>query len=102
MIEIFSRAQIVIAPDSGSAHLARATEKPAVISIFCCTPPKMYGPFGDDKKYFAINGGLSCQPCHTRICPLQGERAEQCVNFPNPEEIINIVNMLLRNMEHSV
>ena len=102
MIEIFSRADIVMAPDSGSSHVARATEKPAVITIFCCTPPKMYGPFGDDKKYFAINGKLSCQPCHTRICPLSGKAAEQCVNHPKPEEIINIVNMLLQNSEHSV
>lgn len=102
LIEIFSRAALVMAPDSGSAHLARATEIPAVISIFCCTPPTSYGPFGDDKKYFAINGRLKCQPCHTRKCPLQGEDAEQCVNFPKPEEIINIVNNILQNSKHSV
>ncbi len=102
LIEIFSRASLVMAPDSGSAHLARATEIPAVISIFCCTPPTSYGPFGDDKKYFAINGRLKCQPCHTRKCPLQGEDAEQCVNFPKPEEIINIVNNILQNSKHSV
>ena len=102
LIEIFSRATLVMAPDSGSAHVARATEIPAVISIFCCTPPTSYGPFGDDKKYFAINGKLKCQPCHTRKCPLQGEDAEQCVNYPRPEEIINIVNNILQNSQHSV
>lgn len=102
LIEVFSRADIVIAPDSGSAHLARATNIPAVISIFTCTPPYRYGPFGDDKKYFAINGKLKCQPCHTRKCPLEGEDAEQCVNNPKPQEIINIVNNLLQNMKHSV
>lgn len=102
LIEVFSRAQIVISPDSGSAHLARATEIPAVISIFCCTPPTRYGPFGDDNKYFAISGNLNCQPCHTRVCPLKGEKAEQCVNYPAPEKIINIVNKLLQNCKHSV
>ena len=102
LIEIFSRATLVIAPDSGSAHLARATEKPAVISIFCCTPPKVYGPFGNDKKYFAICGNLKCQPCHTRKCPLSGDGFEQCVNFPKPEKIINIVNNVLQNLQHSV
>ena len=101
-IEIFSRATLVMAPDSGSAHVARATEIPAVISIFCCTPPTSYGPFGDDKKYFAINGKLKCQPCHTRKCPLKGEDAEQSVNYPRPEEIINIVNNVLQNSKHSV
>lgn len=102
LIELFSRSDIVIAPDSGSAHLARATEIPAVISIFCCTPPTRYGPFGDDKKYFAINGELKCQPCHTRKCPLTGYDAEQCVNNPKPDKIINIVNNLLQNNQDSV
>lgn len=98
LIEIFSRAKLVMAPDSGSAHLARATNIPAVISIFCCTPPKMYGPFGNDKKYFALDGNLKCQPCHsTRKCPLTGADAEQCINYPKPEQIINIVNNLLQN-----
>lgn len=99
LIEVFSRAAIVMAPDSGSAHLARAANKPAVISIFCSTPKKMYGPFGDDKKYFAIDGNLPCQPCHCmRKCPLSGKAAEQCVNKPGSDEIINIVNNLLQNL----
>lgn len=95
LIELFSRSQLVIAPDSGSAHLARATETPAVISIFCCTPPQMYGPFGNPDKYFAIRGNVSCQACHSRKCLLEGEDAEQCTKYPDPQEIINIVNKLL-------
>lgn len=96
LIEIFSRSDLVIAPDSGSAHTARATNKPAVISIFCCTPPTTYGPFGNDEKYFAIDGNLPCQPCHTRKCPLQNEGFEQCINYPKPERIVNIVNKVLK------
>ncbi len=103
LIEIFSRAALVIAPDSGSAHLARATEIPAVISIFCSTPPTSYGPFGNDEKYFAINGNLKCQPCRIkRKCPLKGQDAEQCINYPPPDKIINIVNNVLQNTKHSV
>lgn len=98
LIELFSRAKIILAPDAGSAHLARATNIPAVISIFCCTPPKMYGPFGDDNKYFALNGKLPCQPCHnTKVCPLTTKDAEKCIDYPKPDEIINIVNKLLQN-----
>lgn len=102
LTELFSRAALVIAPDSGSSHLARAVDIPAVISIFCCTPPKMYGPFGNDDKYFALNGNLNCQPCHKRVCPLEGDDAEKCINFPEPEKIINIVNKVLQNSKHSV
>ncbi len=102
LIELFSRVKLVIAPDSGSAHLARATEIPAVISIFCCTPPNTYGPFGNDEKYFAIDGNLKCQPCHSRKCPLRDEGFEQCVNYPLPEKIISIVNKVLLNQINSV
>lgn len=102
LIELFSRAALVMAPDSGSSHLARATNIPAVISIFCCTSAKMYGPFGDDEKYFAIDGNLKCQPCPTRKCPLTGENAERCTSVPEPEKIISIVNKVLLNSKHSV
>lgn len=102
LMELFSRAQLVIAPDSGSAHLARATNIPAVISIFCCTPKSTYGPFGNDEKYFAIDGKLKCQPCHSVHCPLDGEDFEQCVKHPHPDEIISIVNKVLLNSNHSV
>lgn len=95
LIEIFSRAKLVIAPDSGSAHLARATEKPAVISIFCCTPAKFFGPFGDDDKYFAIDGSLPCQPCLKKKCNLKGENFERCVNYPQAQKIIDIANRVL-------
>lgn len=100
--EIFSRSILVMAPDSGSAHLARAVNIPAVISIFTCTPPKMFGPFGDENKYFSVNGNLDCQPCFTRECHLQGDRHEKCLNFPKPDEIINIVNKILQNYKNSV
>lgn len=97
LIEIFSRAKLVIAPDSGSAHLARATEKPAVISIFCCTPAKFFGPFGDDKKYFSVDGSLPCQPCLKKRCNLKGADFERCVNYPEPNIIINIINEVLNS-----
>lgn len=102
LIELFSRAKLVIAPDSGSAHLARATNIPAVISIFCCTPKSTYGPFGNDEKYFAIDGNLTCQPCHAKNCPLTDTEAEQCIKHPNPEKVISIVNKVLLNSNHSV
>lgn len=92
--EVFSRAKIVIAPDSGSAHLAWASSNPAVIAIFTCTPPSLYGPYGNNDKYFAINGNLDCQPCFTKVCPQLTDR-EKCLKCPKPQEIINIVNKLL-------
>ncbi len=90
LIEVFSRADIVLAPDSGSAHLAWATQKPFVITIFTCTPLKYLAPIGD--KYISVTGNLPCQPCFKRKCKT-GTLA--CTHTPAPEEIINIVNKLL-------
>ncbi len=94
LAEIFSRAAIVLAPDSGSAHLAWATQKPAVITIFTCTPLKYLAPLGNPDKYIALTGHLECQPCFKRKCKLN---TNACTNLPEPEEIINIVNKLLSN-----
>ena len=94
LAEVFSRADIVLAPDSGSAHLAWATQKPAVVTIFTCTPLKYLAPIGDKNKYIAVTGSLSCQPCFKRKCKL---KTEACRSLPTADEIINIVNKLLSN-----
>lgn len=46
LMEVFSRAALVMAPDSGSAHLAWASRNPAVITIFTCTPKDVLAPYG--------------------------------------------------------
>lgn len=92
--ELFTRAKIVISPDSGSAHLAWASGIPAVISIFTSTPPKRFGPYGNPDKYFAIGSNLSCQPCFKKKCRLKTNK-NACKSVPMPNEIINIVNKLL-------
>lgn len=99
--EVFSRANLVMAPDSGSAHVAWATGKPAVIAIFTCTPPSLFGPYGNSEKYFAINGKLDCQPCFTRNCPKLNDK-DTCLKHPTPQEIINIVNKVFKFSENVV
>lgn len=93
--ELFSRANVVISPDSGSAHLAWASGKPAVVTIFTCTPPKRFGPYGNGKKYFSIGANLACQPCFKRKCPSK-EWKNNCQNCPSANEILTIVNNLLQ------
>ncbi len=96
LTELFSHSKIVISPDSGSAHLAWATQTPAVIAIFTCTPPKRFGPYGQDEKYFSISGNkLDCQPCFKKKCKLKINK-NACTKYPLSDEIINIVNQLLK------
>lgn len=97
LAEVFSRADIVIAPDSGSAHLAWATQKPHVITIFTCTPLNYLAPIGD--KCTAIIGNIPCQPCFKRKCKY---KTNECTKLPEPSKIINIVNKVLSNKENCV
>lgn len=96
LIELYSRANIMLGPDSGSTHLARATNKPAVICISTSTPPSLYGPTGDPEKYFAVGNSnkLKCQYCHRSKCGREKDK-NICTQYPKPDEIINIVNKLL-------
>lgn len=89
LMELFSRAKLVMAPDSGSAHLAWATRNPAVIAIFTCTPKDVLGPYGNPDKYVSLGGcGLPCQPCFKRKCHLK-KNPDACTNFPNPKDVID-------------
>lgn len=93
--ELFTRATLVISPDSGSAHLAWATGMPSVVAIFTCTPPKRFGPYDTDgQKYFSVSSALTCQPCFKKKCPNKKNK-NICKKYPSPQEIINIVNKIL-------
>lgn len=95
LMEVFSRANLVMAPDSGSAHLAWATGNPAVVTIFTCTPKEVLAPFGASDKYVAMGGcGLPCQPCFKRKCKLH-KNPNACTNFPNPKDVVDVVTHLI-------
>ena len=95
LAEVFSRANLVISPDSGSAHLAWATRNPKIIAIFTCTPKEVLGPLGSYDKYISLGGrGLYCQPCFKRKC-LLNKNVEACTFSPSPNEVIDVVNSLI-------
>ncbi len=96
LIELFSRADVVISPDSGSAHLAWALNKPAVITIFTCTPEKVLAPIGDEGKYIAVSGELSCRPCFKKKCKLRNDK-NLCTKLPEPEEVVEVANKIFSN-----
>ena len=95
LMELFSRAKVVMAPDSGSAHLAWATGGPAVVTIFTCTPKAVLAPYGNPNKYIALGGeGLPCQPCFKRKCKLR-KHINACTQFPNPKDVVDVVRRLI-------
>lgn len=92
LAELFRRSDLVISLDSGSTHLAWASAKPKIISIFCSTPPTRYAPIGDLDKYIALSGNLTCQHCHKRKCP---KGTNECTFSPSVEEVLEAVKKLL-------
>lgn len=94
LAEIFRRSDLLISLDSGSTHLAWATGKPKIVTIFCCTPTHLYAPIGSKEKYVALSGDISCQPCHQRVCPLKRGR-NRCTLYPAYKEVLDVVHALM-------
>lgn len=90
--ELLSRAELVISMDSGTTHLAWATQKPKIVSIFCSTPETLYAPIGD--KYISISAKEHCSPCHRKRCP---KGTNECTNYPTIDEVYNAIETLLNN-----
>ena len=88
------RSDLLISLDSGSTHLAWATRKPKIVTIFCCTPTHLYAPIGSEDKYIAITGNIPCQPCHKRVCPIKRGR-NRCTLYPDYKEVLEAVHKLL-------
>lgn len=90
--ELLSRAELVISMDSGTTHLAWATQKPKIVSIFCSTPETLYAPIGD--KYISVSAKEHCSPCHRKRCP---KGTNECTNYPTIDEVYNAIETLLNN-----
>ena len=90
--ELLSRAKLVISMDSGTTHLAWATQKPKIVSIFCSTPETLYAPIGD--KYISVSAKEHCSPCHRKRCP---KGTNECTNYPTIDEVYNAIETLLNN-----
>lgn len=93
LIEILNRIDLLISLDSGTTHLAWATQKPKIISIFCCTPSTLYSPLGNCEKYIALQSDY-CEPCHHKKCKKKTNKYN-CTESPSVEKVLNAVNTLL-------
>ncbi len=91
--ELFTRADLLISLDSGSTHLAWATQKIKIITIFCCTPPGLYAPLGPENQYIALTGSNPCQPCHRKKCPNKNKNT--CTLTPEVADVLRALEELL-------
>jgi len=98
LAEVYKRCDMVISLDSGSTHLAWATQKPKIVTIFCSTPYLVYGPYGNKDKYASVTGTLPCQPCHKKHCPMTEGLTNQCTFHPSVEEVYDTVIKLMQKL----
>ncbi len=88
LIEVFNRSELMVAPDTGPAHIADATGKPIIFTIFGSTAKNRSRPYGH--KHMAFAADLACQPCFKRNCPRKDFNME-CVRLITPDIILNAV-----------
>ena len=88
--EILYRSDIVISPDSGSAHIAWAVNKPKIITLFFATSKNRTAPYGEG--YFSVQAKESCSPCMKKKCKF---KTDECRKKIDVAEIISIVNNIL-------
>ncbi len=66
-IDLIAAARLAVSNDSGLMHVAAAVETP-IVAVYGSTSPENTPPLSDDRELVWL--GLSCSPCHQKVCPL--------------------------------
>lgn len=78
---IFERAALIVANDTGTAHLAAASNQRMIV-ICGPTDPRRVKPVG--KGVIAIQANLPCKNCYRKTC---GHHS--CMKFVTPEQVMD-------------
>jgi heptosyltransferase-2 len=78
---IFQRAALIVANDTGTAHLAAASNQRMIV-ICGPTDPRRVKPVG--KGVIAIQADLPCKNCYRKTC---GHHS--CMKFVTPEQVMD-------------
>ena len=66
-IDLISAAKLAVSNDSGLMHVAAAVGTP-IVAVYGSTSPRNTPPLAEHSELVWL--GLSCSPCHQKICPL--------------------------------
>lgn len=99
LAQVIKLSDLVISPDSGTAHIAWATEKPATITIFTATAKNRTGPIGE--RNFSFAPELPCAPCLRRKCRNKSD-SEICTKILDPKVIINKIEEILFSKKDNI
>jgi heptosyltransferase-1 len=93
LAEVFRHADIVVSPDSGSAHIAWAVSKPHVVTIFTATAAGRNAPFGP--KCSSLTPIINCHPCMKKRCGQPKGRENICTTLITPDKVIDVLGQIL-------
>lgn len=94
---VLSRADLVIANDTGPMHLAAALGRP-VIAMMGPTDPRRTGPAGEGHR--VLSGSPPCSPCFSRTCRNPDRLC--CLTAVEPEAVLAAAREVLRRREPPV
>ena len=87
---VLDRAQVVVTPNTGPAHLAAAVETP-VVSLFApVVPAARWAPYGIPLVILG-DQQAACRDSRARACPVPGH---PCLSSIRPEEVVDAVGRL--------
>ncbi|RWO61549.1 lipopolysaccharide heptosyltransferase II [Mesorhizobium sp.] len=66
-IDLIAAARLAVSNDSGLMHVAAAVGTP-IVAVYGSTSPHNTPPLAEQRELVWL--GLSCSPCHRKICPL--------------------------------
>ena len=93
LIEVCRKARLVVANDSGVAHLAATVAKAPTVVIFGPGDPSYIQPKGPAVKVVQSEG-LPCNPCESAECD-RDYGYQQCLRTIGPEQVMGEVETLL-------
>lgn len=90
-IALLSLTDFVVGADTGLMHCAGALGKPS-LTLFGCTDPKEYLPFGKNSDYISAN--VECSPCFGTLNSVKCEH-KKCMQLITTEEVYERINKQL-------
>ncbi|HEV7663179.1 MAG TPA: glycosyltransferase family 9 protein [Chloroflexota bacterium] len=93
---IYARCTVLVAPDSGAAHLAAACGTPTV-RLYGPAPPAVFGPWppGPDQRVL-LSDALPCISCgHLVDPPCGATRLPACLLAVGVDDVLNAIETLL-------
>lgn len=93
IVYLCKNADLVISPDSGSAHIAWASACKSIITLFFSTSANRTAPYGCN--YYSLSTSTVCSPCMKKHCKNKNDK-NHCIYGISSGKLINIVKKVLQ------